>query len=179
MSLNLTDILREIIVEAQKRKGTYTTKTGKQYLKLLKGKPEKEKPEDKPTGKKSKKKKKVTGARASNSTRQAVQNSIKNRWLMNVYYTGDKENAPGRRWIEPYAYGVHKKSGNEILRAWQYQGKTTSIQPGWKMFRLDRFGAVLPLTTKTFDKPRDNYNAQDKDMSKVILAAKFDNKEED
>lgn len=86
--------------------------------------------------------------------KEALTNSIEHRWLLNIYYEGDKENAPGRRWIEPYVWGVHIKSQNDVLRAWQYRGKTTSIQPGWKMFRLDRISSTAPLTTKTFDKPR-------------------------
>src|ERR1700749_4173632 len=82
------------------------------------------------------------------NVKDALKNSIRHRWLLNIYYEGDKENAPGRRWIEPYVWGLHVKSGNNVLRAWQYKGKTTTIQPGWKMFRLDRIRNTAPLTTK-------------------------------
>lgn len=110
------------------------------------------------------------------NTEIAIVNSIKNRWLLNIFYEGDEENSPGRRWIEPYCYGLNKFTGNHVLRAWQYQGTTTTEIPGWKLFRADRCRGTAPLTSKRFNKPRILYNPNDEDMSSIIIAAEFDDK---
>jgi hypothetical protein len=109
------------------------------------------------------------------NTEIAIVNSIKNRWLLNIYYDGLEEGpgGPGRRWIEPYVYGLSKFTGNHLLRAWQYQGATLSIVPGWKLFRADLIRGTAPLTSKTFNKPRILYNPDDEDMSSIIIAVSF------
>lgn len=107
-------------------------------------------------------------------TKEAIKNCIEHRWLLNMYYEGDSENAPGRRWVEPYVWGNSKHTQNELLRVWQYRGTTTSIARGWKTFRLDRIRNTAPLTSKTFDRPRPKYNPNgDKLMSGVKMQVEF------
>jgi hypothetical protein len=106
-------------------------------------------------------------------TKEAITNSIKNRWLLNIYYEGDEETEPGYRWIEPYVWGLRIKTGNNILRAYQYKGKTLT-EWGWKTFRLDRIASTAPLTSATFSKPRPKYHPNDKHMTKIIERVSFD-----
>lgn len=110
------------------------------------------------------------------ATKEALKNSIENRWLLNIYYEGDEENSPGYRWIEPFVWGIHHTSGNNVLRAWQYRGQTLTPDnfPYWRMFRLDRIRSTAPLTNAVFNKPRPEYNPDDKQMSKIIERVNFD-----
>ena len=121
----------------------------------------------------------------SPTVRDAINNSIDNRWPLNIYYMGDEENAPGRRWVEPYVWGVHKLTQNDVLRAWQFRGQSAAtstysvstpmpIPGGWRLFRLDRISNTAPLTSKTFDKPRAKYNPDDKQMSGIKNRVDFD-----
>lgn len=103
------------------------------------------------------------------ATKEAIKNAIEHRWLLQFYYIGDKEQAPGARWVEPYLWGIRKETGTEQLRAWQYRGKTTTYNPGWATFRLDRIRNTAPLTSQTFDHARPLYNPNDKHMSKIIM----------
>lgn len=107
--------------------------------------------------------------------KEAIKNCIENRWLLQFYYEGDKETAPGSRYAEVYLWGDRKGTGTEQIRAWQYAGKTTSWNPGWATFRLDRIKNTAPITTKTFDKPRPLYNPDDKHMSGIKMRVSFDN----
>jgi predicted DNA-binding transcriptional regulator YafY len=111
----------------------------------------------------------------SAGTITAIQNSITNRWLLNINYEGSEEISPGRRWIESYTYGIHKTTFNRVLRAWEYQGTTLTEVPGWKLFRLDRIRGTAPLTSKKFNKPRLLFNPDDEDMSVIIQAVTFPN----
>lgn len=103
----------------------------------------------------------------------AITNCITNRWLLNIYYQGDKELSPGRRWIECYVWGLNKFTSNNVLRAWQLSGVTTTDQPGWKLFRLDRIRNTAVLSSKTFNKPRILYNPFDEDMSTIFMSVTF------
>jgi hypothetical protein len=106
-------------------------------------------------------------------TKEAIKNSIENRWLLNIYYEGDEETEPGYRWCEPYCWGLRIKTNNNILRAYQYRGKTLT-EWGWKTFRLDRISSTAPLTSATFSKPRPKYNPNgDKHMTKIFMQVKF------
>lgn len=141
--IKLTDILRDVLIEAKAKK-----------LDLTRGSKE--------------------GPIRPQSL-EAVENSIKHRWLLSIYYLGDAENSAGFRWIEPLVLGIHRKSGNKILRAWQYRGQTLTPDnfPFYRMFRMDRIKNTAPLTNATFNKPRPEYNPHDKDMSKILARVNF------
>ena len=68
---------------------------------------------------------------------QNVYNAIDNNYRIRIYYQGDKENAPGWRYVDCYAYGMSKAS-NPVVRCYQAFGKTTTELGNWKLFRLDR-----------------------------------------
>jgi hypothetical protein len=114
-----------------------------------------------------------------------ITDSITNKRVITIYYMGDKENKPGWRKIEPYAYGTGtNKSGTvEYVRAWQLggpsvsagkQGKQFRPMPGWRFFRVDRIKNWNVSSNQTFDKPRPNFNVNgDKLMTKIIALADF------
>lgn len=107
-----------------------------------------------------------------------VQNSIRNKTVMTVYYDGDLPGGKGLRRVEPVCLG-YSKAGNLVLRAWDIDGashtNTTGEQPlpGWRMFRLDKIFTYQP-TNDTFSEMRPGYNPNgDKSMSRVIINATF------
>jgi predicted DNA-binding transcriptional regulator YafY len=139
MAILLTDILKEVLLEAKPPKYPSTAHRGRDERPI------------KP------------------SVKEAIKNCIENRWLLQFYYIGDSEQAPGSRKVEPYLWGIRKETGTEQLRAWQFEGKTVSYNPGWATFRLDRITATAPMTSRTFDHARPLYNPDDKMMSKIIM----------
>ena len=69
--------------------------------------------------------------------RQDIIDAITNHNGVNIYYAGDNNVAAGKRYIEPYVFGMSTK-GNDIIRAYQMFGDTKTIKPAWKLFRVDR-----------------------------------------
>jgi len=109
-----------------------------------------------------------------------VQDSIKKKKVMVIYYDGDDNGGKGYRTIEPVCVGYSKK-GNLVLRAWEQEGSSWSAQnkgnslPGWRLFRLDKIFTFQP-TMDNFTEMRPGYNPNgDKSMERVIINAKFDN----
>lgn len=111
-----------------------------------------------------------------------VQDSIKKKTVMIIYYDGNDNGGKGYRTIEPVCLGYSKK-GNLVLRAWESEGSSWSEKhegnflPGWRLFRLDKIFTYRP-TTDNFSEMRPNYNPNgDKSMERVLINAKFDNLE--
>ena len=111
-----------------------------------------------------------------------VQNSIRNKKVMIIYYDGDDNGGKGYRTIEPVCLGYSKK-GNLVLRAWETEGSSWSSKnknnflPGWRFFRLDKIFTYKP-TMDNFTEVRPNYNPNgDRSMSRVIINAKFGDEE--
>jgi predicted DNA-binding transcriptional regulator YafY len=111
-----------------------------------------------------------------------VQDSIKKKNVMVIYYDGDDNGGKGYRTIEPVCLGYSKR-GNLVLRAWEREGSSWSAQnkgnvlPGWRLFRLDKIFTYKPTMDK-FTEVRPNYNPSgDKTMERVLINAKFDNEE--
>lgn len=58
-----------------------------------------------------------------------ITQAINARMMLEIRYGG------GSRMIEPHAYGVHKSTGNNILRCYQVDGYSSSGKSSdWKMF---------------------------------------------
>jgi len=111
-----------------------------------------------------------------------VQDSIRDKKVIIIYYDGDDNGGKGYRTIEPVCLGYSKK-GNLVLRAWEVEGKSHSRDfkgnpiPGWRLFRLDKIFTYKP-TMNNFVDMRPNYNPNgDKSMSRVILNATFGNEQ--
>lgn len=107
-----------------------------------------------------------------------IQDSIRKKIVVTVYYDGDEPGGKGYRRIEPVCVG-YSKSGNLVIRAWDLDGAshTASIGekplPGWRMFRADKIFTYQP-TTDNFTEVRPGYNPNgDKSMDRVILNAQF------
>ena len=108
-----------------------------------------------------------------------VQDSIKQKKVIIIYYDGEDNGGKGYRTIEPVCLGVSKR-GNMVLRAWEIEGASWSDRnegnylPGWRFFRLDKIFTYKP-TMDNFTEMRPNYNPNgDKSMTRVIINAKFD-----
>jgi predicted DNA-binding transcriptional regulator YafY len=107
-----------------------------------------------------------------------IQDSIKKKIVVTIYYDGDIPGGKGYRRIEPVCVGT-SKAGNMVLRAWDLDGashtNTTGEQPlpGWRLFRVDKIFTYQP-TTDNFTEMRFGYNPTgDKSMTNVILNAQF------
>ena len=80
-----------------------------------------------------------------------VTDAIGNHRYVEITYVDEKSNAPGKRLIQPYAYGI-TSAGNEALRAFQVEGDTLRGEPKWKLFLLDRVTSWRPRK-QTFNMP--------------------------
>ena len=86
--------------------------------------------------------------------------AIKNKNLIEFYYDGCW------RIVEPHTFGVNKK-GNEVLSAFQVDGKSNSINiPDWGLFKISKLSSLKVLST-TFSGPRSEYNPNSDRMSKI------------
>jgi predicted DNA-binding transcriptional regulator YafY len=111
-----------------------------------------------------------------------VQDSIRDKKVIAIYYDGNDNGGKGYRTIEPVCLGYSKK-GNLVLRAWEIEGKSYSRDkkgnpiPGWRLFRLDKIFTYKP-TMDNFVDMRPGYNPNgDKTMTRVLLNAVFGNEE--
>ena len=123
--------------------------------------------------KKEKQKKSVTTKKKPD----IISDSIFNRRVVQFYYKGDKENAPGfRKKIKPLYYGT--RNGVAYLRAYQdegetYRGKLDKADsqyrpmPGFRLFRVDRItmSTYKPVGTDTFDKAPTGVNNKGKTVA--------------
>lgn len=97
-------------------------------------------------------------------TPNEVNDAINNKIQVIINYSDEKNRAPNKRLIEPYAYGL-TQSGNEVLRAYQYDGDTFRGKPKWKFFRLDRIQSWNPTENHFNAQPNERgWNAEDYNM---------------
>lgn len=78
-----------------------------------------------------------------------VVKALDDRKAVLINYADEEASHPGKRYIEPYVYGL-TKAGNPCIRAYQYWGDTKRGTPKWKLFRLDRVESWEP-TDNTFE----------------------------
>jgi len=90
-----------------------------------------------------------------------------------VTYEGDSEVSAGKRYIEIFTYGKSRFTGNELIRAYQISGTSTTDVEGFKLFRLDRIRATTPLTTKHFKNRPLFTPGSDADLSIIIAQVEF------
>jgi hypothetical protein len=107
------------------------------------------------------------------ANRTDIMKCLNDRRIAEVSYDDEQDpGGNGKRWIEIVAYGT-SLADNPVVRAYQVGGDTKTIQPGWKLFRVDRFLHFLTLGG-TFDTPRDKFNPNgDRSMKQVYAMASF------
>ena len=105
--------------------------------------------------------------------KSTIMDCMVDRRIAEVYYDDDEDpGGKGKRWIEIYCYGT-SKAGNDVVRVYQVGGDTKTMQPGWKLFRVDRMDALKKLGG-TFSEPRLLFNPTgDKDMTKIYNITNF------
>lgn len=108
------------------------------------------------------------------ASRSDIMNGMTKRRIMELNYDDEEDpGGKGRRWIQMYCYGV-SKAGNDVVRVYQVGGDTKTIQPGWKLFRVDRMENLRTLGG-TFNEAKPLFNPTgDKDMIKIYNITQFD-----
>ena len=85
--------------------------------------------------------------------RNDIMHALQNHRIVELSYDDDEDpGGKGRRWVQMYCYGV-SKAGNDVVRVYQVGGDTKTIQPGWKLFRVDRMNNLRVLGGE-FDEPK-------------------------
>jgi len=86
---------------------------------------------------------------------QQIFNAIKEMRVIKFYYEGNQ------RIVQPHAYGIHKNTNNEVLRAYQVGGYSSSGKiPGWRLYIVNKI-SNLEITNETFDNPAPEYRKND------------------
>jgi len=109
------------------------------------------------------------------ASRGDIMGGMQQRRIMELYYDDDEDpGGKGRRWIQMYCYGT-SKAGNDVVRVYQVGGDTKTMQPGWKLFRVDRMNNLRKLGG-TFNESKPLFNPTgDKDMINIYYITQFDN----
>lgn len=113
-----------------------------------------------------------------------VNDAINNRYQVIINYRDEDSHAVEKRLIEPYTYGL-SKAGNEVFRAYQYEGDTFRGKPKWKLFRLDRVESWNPTKQHFNQQPSDrgwkaeHFKSNDGSMPTVLNFVKFDDEIDD
>jgi len=72
------------------------------------------------------------------------------------------------RIAEPYTYGIHKDTDNEVLSAYQIDGFSHSGElPGWRLYLLSETSQIQK-TDKIFTVARPGYNPNDSRMNRIF-----------
>lgn len=123
----------------------------------------------------------ITEIISESVTPNDIADAIKNKIQVIITYDDGESNAKGKRLIEPYVYGL-SKAGNDVLRAYQYEGDTKRGRPKWKLFRIDRITSWQPTSIHFTNEPNARgWNAQsfntngDNGMSTIFNIVSFEN----
>lgn len=109
----------------------------------------------------------------ANASISDIIKAIDERQLIDFFYEGDpKYNfTAGRRSGEVYALGT-SKGGNKVVRIFQMQGATNSINPKFKLFRLDKMRDIKFI--RPYYRPRKGFNPNgDRAMASVDKVVDF------
>jgi len=88
--------------------------------------------------------------------------AIENKKVIEFVYKDNK------RIVEPHCFGIHKDTNNEVLRAYQVGGYTSSGQNlPWRLYIVSKMSGIV-VTDRQFRNPRPDYKRNDLDMSKIF-----------
>jgi len=106
------------------------------------------------------------------SKKDIILEAMDERKVIAFEYSGEDEVGYHIRKVEPWCYGVHKDTGNKVLRAYQIDGYSESGYPSempfWRMDRLDRMRNVQLTDKDIRPNSPQHYNPNDSDMRKII-----------
>jgi len=72
------------------------------------------------------------------------------------------------RVVQPAAYGTHKSTGNDVLRAYQIGGSSSSRTPPlWDLFLTARIHDLV-VSERTFSDDPPHYARNDKHMAHIF-----------
>lgn len=72
------------------------------------------------------------------------------------------------RIVEPFVFGIHKKTNNTVLRCYQIGSYSESKRTiPWRLYDISLINS-LQLTNQEAKNNREFYNPKDKDMSFII-----------
>lgn len=72
-----------------------------------------------------------------------------------------------KRIVQPHAYGIHKDTRNEVLRAFQIRGYSSSGNvPDWRLYILSKISNIKVLN-EIFETPAPKYRKNDSAMSHI------------
>jgi hypothetical protein len=94
--------------------------------------------------------------------KRSVINAIKQRKRITFNYDGK-----ATRFVDPKVLG-YTTAGNMVIRGYQYDGYTETINPQWKLFLLDKM-SNLKITNQE-QQDYEGYNESgDKSMSEILV----------
>lgn len=108
------------------------------------------------------------------ASKSDIMDGMTQRRFMELNYDDEEDpGGKGKRWIQMYCYGT-SLAGNDVVRVYQVGGDTKTIQPGWKLFRVDRMKNLRKLGG-SFNEAKPLFNPTgDKDMIKIYNITQFD-----
>lgn len=112
---------------------------------------------------------------------QSIVDALNKRQGVWINYASE-DGHTGKRYIEPYVYGV-TKAGNDAIRAFQYNGDTKRGVPHWKLFRVDRISTWEPTNNIFETEPKARgwaaeawNNNGDKSLTRIYNIVNFNDK---
>lgn len=99
--------------------------------------------------------------------KKALKEAIGQGLIVEFYYYG------GIRRVEPYSYGIHKVTGNEVLSAYQVDGFSKSKNTlRWRLYLINKIKDFRVCDEKFDLSNRPRYAPNDSRMSIVYCAKK-------
>lgn len=87
----------------------------------------------------------VTDSRIAD--RETIATAINGQFFAMIYYDDETDDAAtGARQVQICAYGHHVSTGNEIFRAYEWFGDTSTVKPAWKLFLTKRVRSFRLMT---------------------------------
>jgi hypothetical protein len=99
--------------------------------------------------------------------RNEICTAIKEKRVIRFTYDGYE------RIVQPHAYGIHKLTGNEVLRAYQIGGYSSSgTIPLWRLYDVSKIN-YINVTDELFERAAPGYRLNDSDMSQIFCQVDF------
>tara|TARA_R110000824_G_scaffold48011_9_gene135887 strand:+ start:840 stop:1235 length:396 start_codon:yes stop_codon:yes gene_type:complete len=117
------------------------------------------------------------------ASQSGIIDAIKNKHVCELEYEDDNSIGPGKRIIQPVAYGDSLRD-NKVIRAYQLSGPSLKVNeegiplPDWRLFRVDRVRNFKPVQGddslfQTFTEPPSYNPFGDKSMNRMLVNSKF------